>query len=358
MKEYDSYFDGVDIERLRLAVNPRSLFFETRFNEGSEMPDTDGCQIAIIGIKEGRNCSHNQGCENGADNIRKEFYSLYRSDHRLSIVDLGDLKPGKEIGDSIAAIGTITGELIKRNIIPVFIGGPQYATYGIYKAFASIEKAVNITSLDPKLDLGLLDTELRSDSYLSRIIMGDPSYLFNYINLGYQTYLTEPHQIKLMERMHFETYRLGEIAQNVPETEPLIRVCDIFSVDMSAIRTSDNPANHCALPNGLYGEQACQMMRYAGLNENLKALGIFEYNPVFDQRNQSAQLIAEMIWCFAEALISRIKDLPKMSKSNFLQYNVNVKDQTDITFYKSKLTDRWWMEVPYPAQEHESYKKK
>ncbi|MEM7161043.1 MAG: formimidoylglutamase [Bacteroidota bacterium] len=357
MKEFASYFEPIDIERLRSAVKPRSLFFETKFNGEEGLPELDDCQIAIIGIQEGRNCEDNRGCEHGAMSIRQELYSLYRSDHRLNLVDLGNLKNGKEISDTIAAISTITGELIKRKIVPVFIGGPQFATFGIYKAFAAIEKAVNITSIDPKLDLGLLDTELKSDSYLSRIIMGEPSYLFNYINLGYQTYLTEPHQIKLMDRMHFETYRLGEIAQNIPDTEPLLRTSDIVSFDMSAIRMSDNPANHRALPNGLYGEQACQMMRYAGLNENLKALGIFEYNPAFDLRGQSAQLIAEMIWCFAEALISRVKDIPKMSKNNFLQYKVNVKDQTNITFYKSKLTDRWWMEVPYPAKKNESYKK-
>lgn len=357
MQEYSSYFEPVDTERLRSKVNPRSIFFETAFFEGQKLPDLSECQIAIIGITEDRNCEDNQGCEFGADKIREEFYSLYRADHRLNIADLGNIKKGNGLIDTIAAVSAITGELMKLKVIPVFIGGPQYMTYGLYKAFAEIEKAVNLTSVDPKFDLGLLETELKSDSYLSKIIMGEPSYLFNYINLGFQTYLTEPHQIKLMERMFFETYRLGEVINDIPSTEPLIRTSDILSFDMSAIRMSDNPANHKALPNGLYGEQACQMMRYAGLNENLKAIGIFEYNPSFDVRNQSANLVAQMIWCFADALISRVKDIPRMSKSNFLQYRVNLKDKADITFYKSKLTDRWWMEVPYPEKENQSYKK-
>jgi len=357
MQEYSSYFEPIDAERLRAKVNPRSIFFETNFFQGNTIPDLKHCQIAIIGVTEDRNCEDNQGCEFGADKIREEFYSLYRADHRLNIVDLGNIKKGNDIIDTISAISTITGELIKKKVIPVYIGGAQYLTFGLYKAFAEIEKAVNLTSVDPKFDLGLLETELKSDSYLSKIIMGEPSYLFNYINLGYQTYLTEPHQLKLMERMFFETYRLGEIINDIPSTEPLIRTSDILSFDISSVRMSDNPANHKGLPNGLYGEQACQMMRYAGLNENLKTLGIFEYNPSLDVRNQSAKLIAQMIWCFADALISRVKDIPRMTKSNFLQYKVNLKEKADITFYKSKLTDRWWMEVPYPERKEQPYKK-
>ena len=357
MQEFNSYFEAIDVERLRSKVKPRSLFFETKFNEGEGLPSLDRCQLAIIGLTEGRNCEDNRGCEFGAENIREEFYSLYRSNHRLNIVDLGNIKNGNTVMDTIAAISTISGELMKRKIIPIYIGSAQYLTIGLYKAFEEIGKAVNLTSIDPKFDLGLLEAELKSESYLSKIIMGEPSYLFNYINLGHQIYLTEPHQNTLMDRMHFETYRLGEIIDNIPSTEPLIRTCDILSFDMSSVRMSDNPANPKALPNGLYGEQACQMMRYAGLNENLKSLGIFEYNPKYDVRNQSAKLIADMIWCFTEALISRIKDIPRMSKNNFIQYKVNLKDKTDITFYKSRLTDRWWMEVPYPRQEKEKYKK-
>jgi len=357
MQEFKSYFEPIDTERLRARVLLRSFFFETKFNEGEGLPDIEDCQIAIIGLTESRNCEHNKGCELGAQKIREEFYSLFRTDHRLNIADLGDIKNGKGLNDTISAVSTITGELMKKKVLPIFVGGAQFLTFGIYKAFEAIEKAVNLTSIDPKFDLGLLENELKSDTYLSKVIMGDPSYLFNYINLGYQTYLTEAHQIKLMERMHFETYRLGEIAKDIPSIEPMIRSSEILSFDMSAIRMSDHPANHMNLPNGLYGEQACQMMRYAGLNENLKALGIFEYNPTLDNRNQSAKLVAQMIWCFAEAFISRIKDIPKMSKSNFLQYKVGIKDFSDITFYKSKLTDRWWMEVPYPEKEKQSYKK-
>lgn len=356
-KEYDVYFEPVDVERIRAKVKPRSIYFETKFNSGKGLPELEGIQIVIIGLTEGRNCEGNEGCELAPQAIREEFYDLYRSNHRLRIADFGDLKAGENIIDTIAAIATITNELMKQKVIPVFLGGPQYLTYGIYKAFEQIEKPVNITTVDPKFDIGLLEADLKSDTYLSKIIMGDPSYLFNYINLGHQNYLTEPHQLHLMERMYFETFRLGEVVNDIANTEPMIRTCDIFSFDMSAIRMSDAPSNALSLPNGLYGEQACQMMRYAGLNENLKALGIFEYNPKRDVRDQSAKLIAQMIWCFAEALVSRTKDLPRMSESNFMKYKVNLKDTHDIVFYKSNLTDRWWMEVPYPDGDNETYKK-
>ena len=358
MDEFKSYFDPIDIEHLKAKTNPRTIVYETHFHHEDHFPDLENVKAVIIGIKEYRNCELNKGCEEGPDHVREEFYNLYFGKHRCEIADLGDLRLGHGLADTIMAISSISTELIKRRIIPIYIGGPQFLTYGIYSAFQRMERPVNVTSVDPKIDIGLLEAELKSDTYLSKIILNEPNYLFNYINIGYQTYLTEPHQLNLMERMHFETYRLGDVMSDIKSTEPLIRTCDIFSFDISAVRMSDAPSNALALPNGMYGEQACQLMRYAGLNESLKALGIFEYNPLRDVRNQTAKLIAQMMWCFIEALSTIQNDSPIGVDNNFTKYKVSLKEKHHLIFYKSKKTDRWWMEVPYPHTSELKYKKK
>ena len=43
--------------------------------------------------------------------------------------------------------------------------------------------------------------------------------------------------------------------------------------------------------------------RYAGISDKVTSFGIYEYNAKFDEKDQTAHLIAQMIWYFIEGLI-------------------------------------------------------
>jgi formiminoglutamase len=95
----------------------------------------------------------------------------------------------------------------------------------------------------------------------------------------------------------------------------------------------------------------CQIMRYAGMSDKLSALGIFEYNPKLDRHSQTSQLIAQMIWYFIDGYYSRKQDFPSDKKKDFMKFTVTLKEFKDhIIFYKSRKSDRWWMEVPIKAR--------
>ena len=54
-----------------------------------------------------------------------------------------------------------------------------------------------------------------------------------------------------------------------------------------------------------------------------------------------------MIWYFIEGFYNRKHDHPYKDKSDYVKYTVSIKDHKDqIVFYKSKKSDRWWMDVP------------
>jgi len=96
------------------------------------------------------------------------------------------------------------------NILPIIIGGGQDATFSNYKAYDKLEQTVNLVTVDNMFDLGNIDDELSSKSYLSKIIMEVPSNLFNYSNIGYQTYFNSQDEINLIQGLNFDAYRLGE----------------------------------------------------------------------------------------------------------------------------------------------------
>jgi hypothetical protein len=235
--------------------------------------------------------------------------------------------------------------------VPVIIGGSQDITYAQFLGYKNLEQTINMVAVDSVFDLGNPDDEINNNSYLGKIILHQPNYLFNYSNLGYQTYLVDPKSVDMMARLYFDSYRLGQFREKIEEVEPIIRQADAITFDITAIKNSDAPANPNASPNGFYAEDACQMMRYAGMSDKLSSIGIYEINPTFDISGKTSHLAAQMIWCFMEGYYNRKNDIPSKYNTDYVKFHVILQDDKyEINFYKSKKTDRWWMEIPYPPQ--------
>jgi hypothetical protein len=87
-------------------------------------------------------------------------------------------------------------------------------------------------------------------------------------------------------------------------------------------------------------------MRYAGLSDKLTSIGIYNFNPYYDERGQTAQLLAQMIWYFVDGFVHRKNDSPFYNQDNFLKYIVQISDaDVELVFLKSKISERWWMQV-------------
>ena len=328
------------------------------FTDSGDFPDYLEADIVLIGVKEDRNAYNNEGCALAPDYVRKYLYTLFPGAFELKIVDLGNIKTGFQVTDTYFALSSVIEEMLEKNILPVIIGGSQDLTYANYQAYQNLGLIINIVSIDSMFDLGSSEDEVTSRSFLSNIILHQPNYLFNYANLGYQTYFVDQDALKLMKNLMFDTYRLGILRDNVEEAEPVVRNADLLTVDVSAIRASDAPGNVNATPNGFYGEDLCQIIRYAGLSDKLTSIGFYETNPQYDKNGQTAQLVAQMIWYFLDGYYNRPHDFPFKNDEDYIRYRVAITDHKDeLTFYKSKKTDRWWMEIPLQSEQRIKYQR-
>jgi arginase family enzyme len=267
------------------------------------------------------------------------------------VFDLGTILPGKTVEDTFTAVRDVVKELVKGGVFPIVIGGSQDLTLALYEAYQSLEQTVNILDIDPSLDMGDPDDQISSNAWLNKILLHKPNFLFNYSLLGYQSYLVKSEELDLLSKLYFDGLRLGEFYANDKMVEPLVRNADVLSFDMDSIRGSDYKGNSRHLPHGFYGEDACRIMRYAGLSDKLTTLGLFNF-----QQSESilfdSNLVAQMIWYFIEGYNQRKKDYPVGSKNSYTKYLVSIDDFKDeIVFYKSDKSARWWMEVPYPKIE-------
>lgn len=316
-----------------------------------ELTDESKPNIALIGVQEGRGAINNDGVADAPCAVRKHLYSLFTGDYAVKIVDLGNILAGNKITDTYFALKTVLEELMKNDILPIVIGGGQDLTYAQYRAYEGLEQRVEVAIVDAKFDLDQENTErtpLNSRTYLNHIILHQPDYLFNLSNVAYQTYFVSKESINMYEKLFFTTQRLGSIVGRLDEAEPTLRAADMISFDISSIRASEAPGNMNAGPNGLYGDEACQLARYSGMSDKCSSIGFYEYNPSCDRSEQTAMLVSQMIWCFIDGYYQRKNDAPLIPKTAYTIYRTTLASEDhELVFVKSKKSDRWWMQVPY-----------
>ena len=351
------FFQPVNMELADDQYGDTRLHQTIDIHTERSFPELDHVKVAIFGVHEDRRSDFNKGAT-GADRVRGFLYALHAYDLALPLADLGNIAPGHTVEDTDAAIKVVCQDLLRQNIIPLIIGGSQDLTYANYAAYEALEQTVNLVAVDHRLDFGEAGSSFTSTNYLNKIVLHQPNYLFNFSNIGHQRYLVEKDLIELMDKMYFDLYRLGEVNGSVVEAEPAVRNADIMSFDISAVRHADAPGTEASGPNGLYSEHACQLARYAGMSDKLSSFGIYEYNPELDPRGVTAHLIAQMIWCFLEGITLRKGEYPIGSKEEFTKYIVDLStSEHQLVFYKSARSDRWWMDVPYPAGTKNKYER-
>jgi arginase family enzyme len=311
----------------------------------------DKPRLAIIGVEDDRAAVNNQGCAKSPDAIRKHLYQLYQGDYAINAVDLGNIKEGATIKDTYAALRAVVEELLTDDIVPIIIGGGQDLTYAQYLGYQNLGQKVEVAVIDGRFDLNQESgeqVELDSRSYLNHIILHEPDYLFNLNNIAYQTYLVSKESLNMYDKLFFNATRLGAIAGRMDQSEPLVRAADMVSFDIGAIRASEASGNANAMPNGLFGDEACQIARYAGMSDKCSSIGFYEFNPSYDPMQQTAMLVSQMIWCFIDGFYNRKQDTPLLPKSSYIIYRTTLENEEhELVFVKSKKSDRWWMQVPY-----------
>jgi formiminoglutamase len=341
-------FSAID-ESVYSDITSNSTFFKSISVFADKMPDYKDAHIAIFGVKEERGTANNQGTSAGSDEIRKKLYALKRGAGAYRIVDLGNLNTGHDLDETYVRISEVCRILLENNVLPVILGGTHDLDYGQYCGYETLEKLVSFVNVDAMLDLEDKAQSSPSQQHIHKLLLHEPNYLFSYTHLAYQSYLIDQSSVSILERLYFEAFRIGQIRTNIQEIEPAIRTADLLSFDVTAIRSSDAPGNANAQPFGLTGEEACQICWYAGLNEKLSSIGFYEYNPSFDDgHKKTASVVATMVWYFIEGYYHRKND-QNFRGNDFLKYSVSMPVEPEvITFYKSKVSEKWWMEVPYP----------
>src|SRR5919107_927749 len=117
----------------------------------------------------------------------------------------------------------------------------------------------------------------------------------------------------------------------------------MVSFDIAAIANGYAPSNAVS-PNGLNGEEACTLMKFAGLSDITNSIGIYGYDPSKDREQITAKQISQMIWYLIDGRSRGKKEANIADRDAFNEYHVSFAE-VNTTFLQSKKTGRWWMQL-------------
>jgi formiminoglutamase len=301
-------------------------------------------EIVLVGCGEWRGTDRNMAYSSAADSVREEFYKMYYWHSTVKIADAGNIIQGRSVDDTRAALSTVLQEIHEAGKTAIVIGGSHDLTLQQYEVFRKAKQMITASVADMLIDLD--ETEgVTAGSFLMDMLTGTPNYTQHYSHIAFQSYYAHPSMLETLDKLRFDFFRLGRVREQIEEMEPVLRASDLFSFDLSAVKYCDAPSNINGSPNGLTGEEACVLARYAGMSDRLSSFGIYGYNDAHDPHHMTARLITQMLWYFIDGYLVRKNEADLANEEEFVAFNVALTDN-DTLFLKSKRTNRWWMKLP------------
>ena len=344
----------------KFEISEDESYHETQLGQhinlyDEHFPDIEAADVVLVGCGEMRGAAAGSNNHHAPDAVRRAFYSLYHWHKEVHMADVGNIKSGATLQDTYAAIQAVTSELIQQGKRVVIIGGSHDVTMAQYAAYASMETIIEAACVDSRIDLNM-DSVLPADNFLMKMLTSSPNFIKHYNHIGFQSYLVHPTMLETIDRLRFDCYRVGRVKENIEDMEPAIRNSHLFSFDIAALQHAAAPANTLT-PNGFNGEEACTLMQFAGLSNNVNSVGIYGYQPQFDVHNLTAKQISHMLWYYMDGVYKSKAEADFSEKHNFNEFHMAFAEM-DTTFLQSKKTHRWWMKTPdgnYAACTYQDY---
>ena len=314
----------------------------------THFPDWESSDIVFFSVHESRGSSSINDNDIDHLSIRKNLYN-FKWEGNLKITDLGILQAGAQIKDTYSALSEITYEIQKKGKLLIILGGSQDLTYANYQGYEKLEQPINLTCVDQSFDV-ILDEEnqISSDNFINHLLLYKPNILFNFSILGCQQYYVGSDDIRFFDDLYFDYLRLGELQKELSKSEPILRNTDLLSVDLSSIRYSDFKGSLKNSPNGLFANEICQIMKYAGISDKISSVGFYNLKSE-NLRDVDSELVAQLVFFVILGFSLRQHDYPLGNKKDLIKYSVYNEDASqNLVFLKSSKSERWWLEVPYP----------
>ena len=274
---------------------------------------------------------------NAFGKLRKYLYRLSKSDFEVPICDLGELISGKTQADTRYVLEEILTFCYNKNAVPVVIGGSVDLSYALFSALNFHQKGINYAHISNVASLSNEGEEISEANYLHKILTKKDASLRNFHLLGYQRHLNEIALLKLMKEVDFDVLRLADMMNTTEKAEPFFRRADMVTLNCDAVESFSEAFSINPQVNGLNRREICAYMKEIGLSENLKTVGVFNFN-VHSESALNHQLMAQMLWYLIEGINIQRTHPKERSYDTF----VVLIDNREFSFKRDTFSGLWY----------------
>lgn len=286
--------------------------------------------------------------------FREHLYSYFRWEHHISIGDVGNLRFSWAMESGDEGLRQLWNELMGLGQVIVSVGGYPEALLPVGLALITRGEPIRLTVATAYMDFNVPqkpDDEDQGGAFIEAVIQRFHNHLQFLSFLGLQNFLNPPSLWQEIERHLSELQRLSEFREHPAEAEPLLRLSNMVSFDITALEAAYIPELAGRRPNGFTGVEACRLARYAGLSPSLRWWGL---NNIVPEKgvspSVSAQMAAQIVWHLMDGYLSRILEKEPDDSSEYTTFHVPLSGfgHQEILFFRHNITGRWWMKTPLP----------
>ncbi len=291
--------------------------------------------IVLLFVSDNRGANGDAEVQNFSG-IRRELYNLSKLDFEIPIIDLGDLVSGRTVEDSHYILQEVLLACHSKRAIPIIVGGSNDFAFSLFSALNVHQKNINYTQISNIISLQQGEM-INEHTFLGKILGSKDFSIKNYHHLGYQKHLNEMDSVKLIKEVDFDIIRLAEMMNSTEKTEPFFRKAHVVTINCDAIESFAESFSIHPQVNGLNRREICAYMKEIGLSENLKSVGIFNYN-IYSESQLNHQLLAQMIWYLMEGMNIQ-KSHPR--ERHYETFYVLIGDN-QYAFKRDTFSDLWY----------------
>ncbi|MCS6980918.1 MAG: arginase family protein [Flavobacteriales bacterium] len=353
MKIFEA-FDPIPSRLIPLTAFPERIGAAVRAHtlpDGWENILGQSCDIVLVGFP-----VSSDGTESEFLGLfREHLYSYFRWEHHLSVCDVGNLRLPWTMESGDEGLSQLWNELLGLGQVIVCVGGHPEALIPAGWALITRGEPVRLTVASAYLDFNVLPhsaDEHQAVSFIEAVIQRFQNHLQVLSFIGLQNFLNPPSLWQEIERLLFDLQRLSEFREHPAEAEPLLRLSNMVSFDITALEAAYIPELVGRRPNGFTGVEACRLARYAGLSPTLRWWGLHQIVPEKGiTPSVSAQMAAQIVWHLMDGYLSRILEKDPDDSSEYTTYHVPLSGfgHQEILFFRHNITGRWWMKPPLPV---------
>jgi len=281
-------------------------------------------RAVLVGFPQDEGVRRNQGRPGAAAApraIRRWLGRLTPSDACANLdlradppLDLGDVRVTADLEASQAALGVVLGELLRRQTVPIVLGGGHETAYGHYLGYVAAGLPVAVVNVDAHLDVRPLIAGQGHSGSPFRQMLEHPTQ-----PLPGRHYACVGAQPQAVSHDHFQYVQQGggQVVWKVRESiSPPLASCirgivdawartglaTMLTVDADAFSVRDVPGVSAPNSAGLPGDVGLKLARAAGRWGLVRSMDLVEISPPLDRDDQSARWGALFVWHFLMGL--------------------------------------------------------